>query len=64
MKAEEGCSFVEKQRTCVSGSDREEGPPSTSTTYRTMADNDLPISTMAGCAKAKAVKRIGTVNQV
>jgi len=52
-------AFVESHRTCIFGFQRKQGPPSMSVVYYVVDGDDLLISTMAGRAKAKAIRRTG-----
>lgn len=62
MNAEERREFVRGNHTMVVGYARQSAPPSMSIVYYTMDGDDILFSTMAGRAKAKAVKRAGEVS--
>jgi hypothetical protein len=59
MNAEQRRAFVREHRTCIFAFQRKLGPPSMSVVYYTTHGDDVLIATMAGRAKAKAVKRLG-----
>lgn len=62
MNAEERRKFVQDNHTVVVGYTRHDAPPSMSIVYYTMDGDDILFSTMAGRAKAKAVKRNGELS--
>jgi PPOX class probable F420-dependent enzyme len=57
--AEQRRAFVREHRTCIFAFQRKAGPPSMSVVYYVSDGDDLLVSTMAGRAKAKAIRRTG-----
>ena len=57
MTPEQRKQFLEENRYCVVGYDRNEGPPALSPVYYVMAGDDILISTQAGRAKGKVLAK-------
>ncbi len=57
MTPEQRKQFLEENRYCVVGYDRNEGPPALSPVYYVMDGDDILISTQAGRAKGRVLAK-------